>query len=75
VSRAGPSPNTWGTLPDWLTNYLHQPAALGLLHADGSIWGGDGEAILGLSYHAEQGIIIDRTRIQWGAEETDEYCD
>jgi CRISPR-associated endonuclease/helicase Cas3 len=61
--------------PGWLTNHIHQPTAVGLLHADGSIRGEDGETNLGLSYHAEQGIIIDRKRIPRVTEKTDEYYD
>ena len=46
--------------PRWLTNHVSQPAAVGLVRPDGGIvWLGS-EAETGLSYHAEQGVIINR---------------
>jgi CRISPR-associated endonuclease/helicase Cas3 len=46
--------------PGWLTNYVPQPTAVGLLHPDGGIrWPGS-EIETGLSYHVDQGVIITR---------------
>lgn len=61
--------------PGWLSNYAHQPTAIGLLQDDGSIRGHDGQTHLGLCYHPEQGVIIDPKRIPRVAEEDDEYYD
>lgn len=62
--------------PGWLANYVSQPTALGLIGADGGIgWLGSGTET-GLSYHAEQGIIIKRERVQRAPqEELDESYD
>jgi CRISPR-associated endonuclease/helicase Cas3 len=49
--------------PSWLTNHVSQPTAVGLLRSDGCIgWPGD-ETETGLSYSADQGIVINRTRV------------
>jgi CRISPR-associated endonuclease/helicase Cas3 len=46
--------------PAWLTNHVSQPTAVARVHSDGSIsWFGDGRQS-GLSYHVDQGIIIQR---------------
>jgi CRISPR-associated endonuclease/helicase Cas3 len=46
--------------PGWLTIHVQQPTAVGLLHPDGGIrWPGS-EIETGLSYHADQGVIIRR---------------
>lgn len=48
--------------PGWLTNHVAQPTVVGLLQSDGDIrWCGD-EQQTGLSYHADQGIIINHGR-------------
>ncbi len=50
--------------PGWLSNHTAQPTAAGLLQPDGDIrWYGD-EQQTGLSYHADQGIIINRERVR-----------
>ena len=46
--------------PGWLTNHVAQPAAVGLLRPDGGIGWLDGEMETGVSYHADQGLIIKR---------------
>src|ERR1039458_5698432 len=49
--------------PGWLANHTAQPTAAGLLQPEGGIrWCGD-EQQTGLSYHADQGIIINRERV------------
>lgn len=58
--------------PRWVTNHVDQPTGIGLLWPDGSIRGADGETDLGLSYHADQGIIIDHERV---ARMTQGECD
>ncbi len=46
-------------VPGWLANQVEQPTALGLLQRDGKIgWLGQGQQT-GLSYQADQGVIID----------------
>ena len=46
--------------PGWLTTHVPQSTAVGLLHPDGGIrWPGS-EIETGLSYHADQGLIIKR---------------
>jgi len=62
--------------PGWLANHVAQPTAAGLVRPDGSIcWPGD-EHQSGLSYHAGQGIIIDRDRVPRALhEESDEPYD
>ncbi len=46
--------------PGWLANHVAQPTALGLMQPDGDIhWCGDGQQTR-LSYHADQGININR---------------
>jgi CRISPR-associated endonuclease/helicase Cas3 len=62
--------------PDWLANHVAQPTAIGLVQPDGSIrWPGD-EKQTGLSYHADQGIIVERARVPRAYyEESDESCD
>jgi hypothetical protein len=61
--------------PHWLDSHVWQPTAVGLLRAEGSIrWPGDHET--GLSYQADQGVIIDRTRVPRDLqEESDESYD
>ncbi|MBI4563289.1 MAG: CRISPR-associated helicase Cas3' [Planctomycetes bacterium] len=62
--------------PGWLSNHVSQPAAAGRLHPDGRIrWYGD-DTETGLSYHADQGIVIQpecRRRVE--EEEFDESYD
>jgi hypothetical protein len=60
----------------WLANHTAQPAATGLLQPDGDIrWCGD-EQQTGLSYHADQGVIINRERVRRAPnEEFDESFD
>jgi CRISPR-associated endonuclease/helicase Cas3 len=62
--------------PGWLTNHVSQPTAAGLLQPDGNIrWPGD-EQRTGLSYHPDQGIIIERERLSRApGEESDESYD
>jgi CRISPR-associated endonuclease/helicase Cas3 len=49
--------------PAWLGSHVAQPTAVGVVQRDGSIcWPGD-ERQTGLSYHADQGIIISRERV------------
>lgn len=62
--------------PGWLTNHVSQPAAVARLQPDGSIrWLGD-EKQSGLSYQADQGIIIHRERVpRVPQEESDESYD
>lgn len=62
--------------PGWLANHVTQPTAAGLVRPDGSIcWPGD-EHQTGLSYHADQGIIINRERVPRALhEESDESYD
>jgi hypothetical protein len=47
---------------DWLTNYVTQPTAVGLLQPDGNIRWRGGVGSTGLSYHEDQGVIINRER-------------
>jgi hypothetical protein len=62
--------------PGWLANYVLQPTALGVVRADGGIGWLGSETETGLSYHAEQGIIIKRERAPRRAqEEFDESYD
>ncbi|MBZ5514848.1 MAG: CRISPR-associated helicase Cas3' [Acidobacteriia bacterium] len=62
--------------PGWLTNHVSQPTATGLLQPAGNIrWSGD-EQQTGLSYHPDQGIIIERERLPRALhEESDESYD
>ena len=62
--------------PRWLDNHVAQPTAAGLLQPDGDIcWPGD-EHETGLSYHADQGIIVNRERMPHAPhEESDEFYD
>ena len=62
--------------PGWLTNHVSQPTATGLLQPDGNIhWPGD-EHQTGLSYHPDQGVIINRERVSRARhEESDESYD
>lgn len=62
--------------PTWLADYVSQPTALGLLQPGGDIlWSGD-EHQTGLSYHADQGIMINRERVPRALhEESDESYD
>ncbi len=48
--------------PDWLANYVTQPTAVGLLQPDGNIRWRGAEQPTGLSYHDDQGVIINRER-------------
>lgn len=49
--------------PGWLVNHVAQPTALGLLRPDGTIgWPGQ-EQQTGLSYQADQGIMINDERV------------
>jgi hypothetical protein len=62
--------------PGWLANHVSQPAAAGLLQSDGGIcWSGD-ESQSALTYHPEQGIIINREHLPGALnEESDESYD
>jgi CRISPR-associated endonuclease/helicase Cas3 len=62
--------------PRWLANHVAQPTAVGLLQPGGGIrWPGD-EHQTGLSYQADQGIIINRGRVAHAPhEESDESYD
>jgi hypothetical protein len=62
--------------PAWLTQHVARPTALGLLRLDGEVhWPGGGFGT-GLSYHAEQGIVIDRRAVPGRLpEDFDEPCD
>jgi CRISPR-associated endonuclease/helicase Cas3 len=62
--------------PRWLANHVAQPTAVGLLQPGGDIhWPGE-EHQTGLSYHADQGIIINRQRVVRAPhEESDESYD
>jgi hypothetical protein len=62
--------------PGWLANHVSQSTAIGLVRPDGSIgWLGN-ETETGLSYSADQGIIINRKRMRIAArEEFDESYD
>jgi CRISPR-associated endonuclease/helicase Cas3 len=60
----------------WLDNHVTQPTAVGLLQSDGNIRWSGGERQTGLSYHRDQGIIIDRDRLPRAPdEESDESYD
>src|SRR5207244_2956656 len=49
--------------PGWLANHTAQPTAAGLLQPGGDIrWCGGGQQT-GLSYYADQGIVINRDRV------------
>jgi CRISPR-associated endonuclease/helicase Cas3 len=61
--------------PRWLANQVAQPTVLGVVRPDGSIcWPAD-EHQTGLSYHADQGIIIRRERVRAPYEESYESYD
>jgi hypothetical protein len=62
--------------PRWLTNHVSQPTTVARLQLDGSVrWFGDEEQS-GLSYHADQGVIIHREYIPRAPqEELDESYD
>jgi CRISPR-associated endonuclease/helicase Cas3 len=62
--------------PGWLTNHVSQPTAVARLQHDGTIrWLGD-EHPSGLSYQADQGIIIRRGQVSpMPQEELDESYD
>ena len=49
--------------PGWLSNHVHQPTVFGLLQADGRVRASDSDADTGLSYQADQGILIHRDRV------------
>jgi len=60
--------------PAWLSNHVDQPAAVGLVQADGRILNTDSD--MGLSYNPNQGIIIHRERVSRAMqEEVDESYD
>ena len=62
--------------PGWLTMHVSQPTVAGLLQPDGGIRWSGGEQQTGLSYHADQGIIIDHGRVPHAPhEESDESYD
>ncbi|MCS6805133.1 MAG: CRISPR-associated helicase Cas3' [Acidobacteriota bacterium] len=62
--------------PGWLTNHVSQPTAVGRLLCDGSIRWPDDERQTGLSYHADQGIMIEREFVpQLTEEDWDESYD
>jgi CRISPR-associated endonuclease/helicase Cas3 len=46
--------------PGWLTNHVPQPTAVGLLRPDGGVRWLNGEMETGVSYHPDQGVIIER---------------
>ncbi len=48
-------------IPGWLANHVDQATAFGVVQADGRILNTDND--MGLSYHAEQGVIIHRERV------------
>jgi CRISPR-associated endonuclease/helicase Cas3 len=57
------------TPPRWLASHVWQQTAVGLLRRDGNIrWPGDDQET-GLSYQADQGVVIDRTRVPRAPEE------
>ncbi len=59
--------------PGWLENYVSQPARVALVHQGGDIRWPGGEQQTGLTYHADQGIIINRERVSRAPdEESDE---
>jgi CRISPR-associated endonuclease/helicase Cas3 len=62
--------------PGWLANHVAQPTAIGVVQPGGDIhWPGD-EQQTGLSYHSDQGIIINRERMaRMPHEESDESYD
>jgi hypothetical protein len=62
--------------PGWLTNHVSQSTAVGLLRPDGGITLLGSDAETGLSYYADQGIVINRKRMpRAGQEEFDESYD
>jgi len=62
--------------PSWLTNHVSQPTAVARLQPDGSVRWLGGEQQSGLSYHTDQGIIINRERVpRVLQEESDESYD
>jgi CRISPR-associated endonuclease/helicase Cas3 len=62
--------------PGWLTHHVDQQAAVGLLGPDGRIGWLGGETETGISYHADQGIVINRRAAPRPArEEFDESYD
>jgi CRISPR-associated endonuclease/helicase Cas3 len=62
--------------PGWLANHVAQPTAAGLLQPDGNIRWCGGEQQTGLSYHVDQGVIINRERVPRAPnEEFDESFD
>lgn len=59
-------------VPTWLSNHVHQPAVVGVLQPDGAIrWPSD-ENETGLSYRADQGIIIRRENLPRAVHEGDD---
>lgn len=62
--------------PGWLVNHVTQPTSLGLLQPDGDVcWSGQ-ERQTGLSYQADQGVIINRERAaRTSHEDSDESYD
>lgn len=62
--------------PSWLENYVSQPTAFGIVDPEGRIHWPKHEEPTGLSYNADQGIIIDRQSTHHGAQkEIDESYD
>lgn len=61
--------------PNWLTNHVHQPTAIGFLQPDGNIRAVDGETDTGLSYHPDEGVRIHRDRLKQPPQEDDESFD
>jgi CRISPR-associated endonuclease/helicase Cas3 len=60
--------------PRWLSNYVLNSAAAGIVQTDGSVhWVGSTEQS-GMSYEAEQGIIIDRVRVPRSFDESSDEC-
>lgn len=62
--------------PGWVANQVAQSTAAGLVLQDGGIrWFGD-DRLTGLTYHSDQGIIINRERVMHSPhEESDESYD
>jgi CRISPR-associated endonuclease/helicase Cas3 len=62
--------------PDWLTNYVRGEVAVGIVRSDGGIHWPGSVIETGLSYHAEQGVIIGPTaKTRKPREEFDESYD
>jgi CRISPR-associated endonuclease/helicase Cas3 len=62
--------------PRWLADYVSQTAAAGVVRPDGDVRWPSAEKQTGLSYHQDQGIIIDRKEVpRTPYEEFDESYD